>query len=73
MFVIVEGDPLSAEARSDWSIEVGRNDWRTRVETRSIMTSDATVFRVRNVLDAYEGNARIFTKTWNFSVPRDLV
>ena len=37
------------------------------------MTSDATVFRVRNVLDAYEGIARIFTKTWNFSVPRDLV
>jgi putative CocE/NonD family hydrolase len=73
VFVIVEGDPLSAEARSDWSIEVGRNDWRTRVETRSIMTSDATVFRVRNILDAYEGSARIFTKTWNFSVPRDLV
>ena len=72
-FAIVEGDPLSAEARSDWSISVGRGDWRTRVETTSRMTADAEAFRVTNALDAYEGEARIFAKTWHFSVPRDLV
>ena len=72
-FAIVEGDPLSAEARSDWSISIGRGDWRTRVETTSRMTADAQAFRVTNALDAYEGEARIFAKTWHFSVPRDLV
>ena len=72
-FAIVEGDPLSAEARSDWSISIGRGDWRTRVETTSRMTADAQAFRVTNALDAYEGEARVFAKTWHFSVPRDLV
>ena len=37
------------------------------------MTADAQAFRVTNALDAYEGEARIFAKTWHFSVPRDLV
>ncbi|MCI0636720.1 MAG: CocE/NonD family hydrolase [Actinobacteria bacterium] len=72
-FTIVEGDPLSAEARSEWSIELGRGDWRTRVETLSTMTADAGRFCVTNAVDAYEGDVRIFAKTWHFSVPRDLV
>jgi uncharacterized protein len=72
-FAIVEGDPLSAEARSQWSISVGRRDWRTRVETSSRMTADAESFRVTNSLDAYEREARVCAKTWAFAVPRDLV
>ena len=71
-FAIVEGDPLSAEACSEWSIAVGRGDWETRVETLSTMTADSGAFRVTNSLDAYEGKTRIFAKTWHFSVPRDL-
>jgi hypothetical protein len=43
------------------------------VETDSRMTADADVFRVTNVLDAFEGETRIFTKAWTFSAPRDLV
>jgi putative CocE/NonD family hydrolase len=73
MFTVVEGDPLSAEARSSWSIAVGRGDWQTRVETESRMTGDLDTFRVTNALDAYEGNTRVFAKAWQFSVPRDLV
>jgi hypothetical protein len=73
IFVIAEGDPLSAEARSEWVISVGRGEWRTRVETTSVMTADAEAFRVTNVLEAYEGNTRIFAKTWHCAVPRDLV
>jgi uncharacterized protein len=72
-FAILEDDPLSAEARSEWSIAVGRRDWRTRVETSSGMTADAESFRVTNSLDAYEEETRVFAKTWAFSVPRDLV
>jgi hypothetical protein len=25
------------------------------------------------VLDAYEGHTRVFTKTWNLQIPRQLV
>lgn len=72
-FTIVEGDPLSASIKCDRSIRIGRNDWRTRVETSSRMSADAESFHITNVLDAYEGNTRVFTKTWSFTVPRDLV
>ena len=72
VFTIVEGDPLSACAHSEWSIGVGRGSWRTRVETRSTMTAEAELFRITNALDAYDGEARVFARTWDFIVPRDL-
>jgi len=72
-FTIVEGSPLSATAQSDRRIILGRGDWQTRIETSSVMTSDATHFHVTNILHAYEGDVRVFAKTWAFSVKRDLV
>ncbi|MBS1251298.1 MAG: Cocaine esterase [Anaerolineales bacterium] len=73
IYTIVEGDPLSAEVRCERTVHVGRGDWHTRVETVSTMTSDAESFHVTNLVDAYEGNTRVFTKTWTFTVPRDHV
>ena len=64
-FAIVEGEPLSAMARSEWTIELERGDWRMRVETSSALSGDAEAFHVTNALDAYEGDARIFAKTWS--------
>ena len=72
-FEIAEGEPLSAMARSEWTIELERGDWRVRVETSSALSGDAEAFGVTNVLDAYEGDARIFAKTWSRRLPRDLV
>jgi hypothetical protein len=72
-FAIVEGEPLSAMARSEWTIELERGDWRVRVETSSALSGDAEAFHVTNALDAYEGDARIFAKTWSRRLPRDLV
>jgi hypothetical protein len=72
-FTIVEGDPLSASVQCDLTIKISRGDWRTRVETSSLMSADAENFRVTNVLNAYEGNTRVFNKSWTFTVPRDLV
>jgi hypothetical protein len=37
------------------------------------MTADAASFGVTSSLDAYEGEARVFARTWHFSTPRDLV
>lgn len=72
-YSIVEGDALSALVRCESTIAIGSNDWRTRIETSSMMSADAKAFHVTNVLDAYEGNTRIFTETWTITVPRDLV
>jgi hypothetical protein len=57
-FEIVESDPLSARAASQWTLVRERGDWRIRIETRSVMTSDRDTFRVTNAIDAYEGSVR---------------
>ena len=62
---IVEGDPLSASVRCDWSIALARGAWRTRVETSSALTADATSFLLTDTLDAYEGDQRVFAKSWS--------
>jgi len=72
-FAIVEGDPLSARVRVEAEVAVGRGRWRTRVETRSALRADAAAFHLENTVTAYEGEQRVFTRTWTRSVPRDLV
>jgi hypothetical protein len=72
-YTIVENEPLSARARCDHTIKIGRAGWQTSVETVSVMSADAESFHVTNQLDAYEGNSRVFAKSWSFKIPRDLV
>jgi predicted acyl esterase len=72
-FTIVRGDPLSAKVECDWEMNVGRDDWRTRVEASASMTSTATHFVVTNVVEAYEGEVRVFVQTRTREIPRDLV
>jgi hypothetical protein len=54
-------------------VEISRGDWHTRVETLSVMTGDASHFHLTNVLDAYEGQTRVFTKSWARAIPREWV
>ena len=72
-FRIADGDPLSAVVRSDRTFAVGRGQWQVTVRTASTMSATASAFQVTNVLDAYEGDRRVFTKTWHADVPRDRV
>jgi hypothetical protein len=72
-YTIYEGNPLSAAVHIQKTIEYQRDDWQVRVETDSKMTADATRFHVTNVLAGFEGKSRVFSKTWDFSVPRDHV
>ena len=72
-FEITDGDPLSGMVRCDRTLAVGRGPWQTRVRTTSTMSATAGTFQVTNVLDAYEGDRRVFTKTWHAEVPRDCV
>jgi putative CocE/NonD family hydrolase len=72
-FSIVEGQPLSARVQCDRKVEISRGDWQTRIETSSVMTADSTFFHLSNILDAYENQTRIFTKSWTKSIPRNGV
>ena len=72
-FRLREGDPLSVSQRIRNVIEFQRDDWRVRVLTDSLMTADATHFHLSNHLDAYEGDTRVFSKSWTKAIPRDHV
>jgi putative CocE/NonD family hydrolase len=50
-----------------------RGPWRVRTVTRTVLTSDRTRFVVRATIDAYEGDVRVFAKSWDKSIPRDLI
>ena len=73
LFSISEDQPLTARVQCSRQIEISRDDWQTRVETLSIMTSDHSHFHLTNILDAYEGEVRVFTKSWTRSIPREFV
>lgn len=64
-------DTLRAEVTAAREFEQG--EWRVRTETRTLFTSTRTHFRIQATLDAYEGDARLFSKSWDEQIPRDLI
>ncbi len=50
-----------------------RETWEVQTITRTTLTALEDRFLVRATLDAYEGEARVFAKSWDESIPRDLV
>ena len=50
-----------------------RHDWHIRTETRIVLTSTPTAFRISADLDAYEAGERIFCRSWNVLIPRDFI
>ena len=51
----------------------GASDWSARTVTRTVLTSTATHFLIRATLDAFEGDVRVFEKSWDEAIPRDLI
>ncbi|TVR66764.1 MAG: CocE/NonD family hydrolase [Spirochaetaceae bacterium] len=62
-------DTLRAEVTGTRAFQ--RGAWEARTITRTVLTSTRTHFRIRATLDAYEGDARIFARSWDEIVPRD--
>ncbi|MCF7914987.1 MAG: CocE/NonD family hydrolase [Spirochaetaceae bacterium] len=66
-----EYNSLSGETR--WERKFKREDWEIRTVTRTLLTSNETEFRIRADLDAYEGPSRVFSRSWDSRIPRNLV
>ncbi|HEY0274804.1 MAG TPA: CocE/NonD family hydrolase [Paenirhodobacter sp.] len=66
-------DPLSARYVLTQSYRMGREGWRTRIDTVTEMTSDATDFHLRGHLVAYEGETEVARREWSDSIPRHLI
>ena len=52
---------------------VARDGWRTRTETFTSQTSDATNFYLTARLEAYEDDSLVFEREWSKTVPRNLL
>ncbi|MDX1756005.1 MAG: CocE/NonD family hydrolase [Marinobacter sp.] len=69
-----EGDDFdSIRGETLWERSLRRGDWHINTVTRTILTCNKEHFHVHATLDAYEGERRVFSETWNRDVPRRLV
>ncbi|MEW2267771.1 CocE/NonD family hydrolase [Streptomyces sp. NPDC047853] len=72
-YASVADDFTSVSGESTWTMGFRRDEWDVRVVTHTRLTCDEDSFFVDATLDGYEGGRRVFSRTWNESVPRDLL
>ena len=71
---LLAGDPLSAR-----TVLTGENRFArpgqldTRIAVSCELSCDATHFRVRSRLDAFESEESVFSREWDESIPRNGV
>jgi uncharacterized protein len=70
---IRDDDPLSARYLLTQSYEMGREGWRTRIDTRAGMHSDASHFHLTASLTARLNGEQVAERLWQLAVPRDLI
>jgi len=68
-----DGDAAGARAEAGWTLRVGRGDWQTRTETRTVLTADAEHFVLRAEMDAFEGESRVCSRNWHYRIRRDMM
>jgi putative CocE/NonD family hydrolase len=72
-YTIRPDDPLSARAEVAWTVRLERGDWQIETRTRTVLSATREEFHVAATLDAFEGDAPAFSRSWDRAVPRDLV
>ncbi|MFP4468545.1 MAG: CocE/NonD family hydrolase [Bacteroidales bacterium] len=53
--------------------EFRREGWNIKTITRTVLTSDKEHFYVRATLDAYENDVRVFARSFDERIPRDML
>ncbi|MFD7435816.1 CocE/NonD family hydrolase [Streptomyces sp. NPDC059861] len=71
-YAIREDDPLSARARSDWTIRLHRPElaWDTTIRTQSEIACTAEDFLASNEVICTSGAEVVFHRTWEKRIPR---
>ena len=70
-FTLTGDDPLSARHENRYRITMERGPWKIRTEADTVMTCTKEDFVLSARLDAYEGETRIFSRSWTRRIPRD--
>ena len=67
---IMPDDPASAEAEIIWTRSFGRGDWEVSSRVTAQMRGLRDSFEIRQRLEAWEGDALIFDRTFNERIER---
>jgi putative CocE/NonD family hydrolase len=70
---VEEDDPLSAVAELSRTDTTSRDAWRVRIETRIRLSCTKDAFLLRATLRAEDGGNEVCHRTWDRSIPRDLM
>ncbi|MDZ7774933.1 MAG: hypothetical protein U5L09_04615 [Bacteroidales bacterium] len=65
-FTSVRGETL-------WNRRFQRGEWSVEVVTRTVLTSSETHFRLHAELDAWDKGERVFSRNWQYEIPRKYV
>ena len=65
-------DPLSAHHEARWRYEFRCGDWSVRIDSESVMTSDADRFHLAREVTAREGDAVVIARRWEEDIPRGV-
>ncbi len=65
-FTSVRGETL-------WNRKFQRGEWSVEIVTRTVLTSTEKNFRIHAELDAWEKKERIFSRNWQYEIPRDHI
>ena len=66
-------DPLSARTESRRMVRLARGDFDVRVESHITLTSSVETFALRAGFEAYEGEVRVYARSWDLRLPREGV
>lgn len=66
-------DFTSPTGESTWTMRFRRADWDVRVRTSTTLRCDTSDFHINATLDAYESDRRVFSRTWNETIPREAL
>ncbi|MEX0655602.1 MAG: CocE/NonD family hydrolase [Phycisphaeraceae bacterium] len=70
-YTVRHDDLGSLRGETHWLRRFARGDWSVKTITRTVLTSDSTHFHLLADLDAYEGERRVYCRTWHRHIPRD--
>lgn len=72
-FAIADDDPVSFQTDYEYVLGWERDKWRPRTVATSRITANKESFVVTGELQAYDGEHRIFSRSWSRIIPRNLV
>lgn len=70
-YTVYDGDPVATAQTVRQHLAYRRGDWQVSITTKSSLSSDDRHFLVTNLINAYEGRTRVFSRTSTAKIARD--